>query len=157
MDDGEDRLEASSRLYFAVLDMWNRRSAADFAALFAEDGNMVGFDGSQVNGRSAVATHLGEIFASHPTPGYIGKVEELRALAENVVLVRAIAGLVPPGQGDIVPALNAIQTLVAARSEEGWAVELFHNTPAQFHGRPQLAEALTETLRNALRASKLGA
>ena len=156
MDKAGDSPEAASRLFFAVLDAWNRRNAADFAALFAEDGNMVGFDGSQVNGRSAMATHLGEIFASHPTPSYIGKVEGLSALTDDVIVVRAVAGLVPPGQEDIVPALNAIQTLVAARSGEGWAVELFHNTPAQFHGRPDLAEALAQTLREALRASKSG-
>ena len=31
-----------------------------------------------------------------------------------------------------------------------WQVELFQNTPAAFHGRPELSEQMTEELRQAL-------
>ena len=142
------------RLYEAVLDAWNRRDAAAFASLFAERGGMVGFDGSQVNGAAAISAHLAPIFADHPTPAYIGVVEETRTLAPDVVLLRAVSGLVPAGQDDIVPALNAIQTLVAGKYSESWRIEMFQNTPAQFHGREDLADALTAKLREALSASR---
>jgi hypothetical protein len=46
--------------------------------------------------------------------------------------------------------VNAIQTLVAARRDGRWRVELFQNTPAAFHGRPEASEALTAELRGAL-------
>ena len=39
--------DAVSELHKQVLDAWNRRDAADFAALFAVDAYVVGFDGSQ--------------------------------------------------------------------------------------------------------------
>ncbi|MEP6872594.1 MAG: SgcJ/EcaC family oxidoreductase [Anaerolineaceae bacterium] len=144
------------RLYRAVLDAWNRRSASDFAALFAATGSMVGFDGSQVTGADGIAAHLVPIFRDHPTPAYVGDVEEVRLLAAGVAIVRAVSGLVPAGQEDIVPALNAIQTLVATRHGDSWHVDLFQNTPAQFHGHPELAEQLTTKLREALRKSKAG-
>ncbi len=138
-------------LYETVLAAWNRRDAEGFGALFSEGGGMVVFDGSQVNGAHAIAAHLAPIFAAQPTPAYVGLVEELRALSPGVVLLRAVSGLVPPAQDDIDPALNAIQTLVAARYANSWRIEMFHNTPAQFHGRPDLADDLTARLRAAPR------
>jgi hypothetical protein len=44
------------------------------------------------------------------------------------------------------PAANAVQTMVAERDGGGWRIVLFQNTPAQFHGRPELAERLTAEL-----------
>jgi uncharacterized protein (TIGR02246 family) len=62
-------------------------------------------------------------------------------------MLRAIAGLVPAGRSDVNPELNAIQTLLAKREEGTWRIVQFQNTPAQLHGRPQAAEALTTELR----------
>ncbi len=140
-------------LYRNLLDCWNRRAADEFAALFTEAGSVVGFDGSQVNGRPDVALHLREIFAHHATPRYLGKVREVRFPTDDVAILRAVSGLIPPGQSDLNPALNAVQTLVAARHAGAWRVEMYQNTPAAFHGRPDLSEALTEELRNLLLAS----
>jgi uncharacterized protein (TIGR02246 family) len=143
-------------LYAALLDAWNRRSAGDFAGLFAKDGNCVGFDGSPLDGRAAIEATLGRIFADHPTARYVGIVREVRLLSADAALVRAVAGMVPRGQADVNPALNAMQSLVAVRSGETWQVALFHNTPAAYHGRPEESERLTAQLREALRASPLG-
>ena len=38
-------------LYGQLLDSWSKRNARDFAALFEEDANQIGFDGSQVRMR----------------------------------------------------------------------------------------------------------
>ncbi|TDC85874.1 SgcJ/EcaC family oxidoreductase [Actinomadura sp. 7K507] len=132
-------------LYEELLVAWNRRDARGYAALFAPDGALVGFDGGQVPG-AEVADHLTPIFADHPTAAYVWKVREVRALSQDVVLLRAIAGMVPPGQTDLNPAANAVQSLVAQNHSGTWQVELFHNTPAQYHGRPDLAEQHTAEL-----------
>ena len=139
-----------SALYFEVLTAWNRRDAAGYASLFSEDGHAVGFDGSLLDGQEAIESSLREIFANHQTARYVGKVREERLLAPGVVLVRAVCGMVPPGGTDINPAVNAIQLLVALESGSVWRCVLFQNTPAQFHGRPEVAEALTEELRQLL-------
>ena len=73
-------------LYQDFLENWNRRSATGIAVLFAEAGNVVGFDGSEV-----------------------------RFLTPEVAVLRGVAGMVPPGQTALHPGVNAIQTLVAAR------------------------------------------
>jgi len=143
--------EAAVRgLYQGLLEQWNRRDAAKMAGLFAPDGHLVGYDGSVVNGRAAIAGHLAPIFADHPTPAYVGKVREVRFLTPDVAVLRAVAGLVPPGARDLNPNLNAVQSLVAARHDGQWRVELYQNTPAAFHGRPEESAALTAELRQLL-------
>lgn len=133
-------------LYQRVLGRWNHRDAAGMAALFAEDGGMIGFDGSMVSGRIEIEAHLAPIFASHPTPPFVWKVRGVRRIGESVALLHAVVGMVPPRHTEIEPSLNAIQTLVAVQSDGRWRVALFQNTPAAFHGRPQEVEALTAEL-----------
>jgi len=137
-------------LYQQLLDSWNRRDPAAYAALFAEDANLVGFDGSQINGRAEVGSQIGQIFADHQTGAYVGKIREVRLLAPNVAVLRAVVGMVPHGQSDLKPEVNAIQSLVAIRQAGRWLIALFQNTPARFDGRPQLAQQLTDELRELL-------
>ncbi len=123
-------------LYRQLLESWNRRDSAAYADLFTEDGNIVGFDGSPVDGRAQIAAHIGAVFASHQTATYVWKVREVRFL--------------PPGKTDLNPAVNAIQILLAVRSGGEWRAALLQSTPAQFHGRPEAAQALTDELRQLL-------
>ena len=74
----------------------------------------------------------------------------MRFLSANVALLRAVVGMVPPGESDLNPSVNAIQSLVAARDGGRWLAALFQNTPAAFHGRPELSESLTAELRAGL-------
>jgi len=145
-----DPLPAIGALHAQLLDAWNRRAAADYAALFADDGAVVGFDGSQMHGRAEIEGQLGEIFGSHPTAAYVAKLEDVRLVGPDVAVLTAAVGMVPPGGADINPAVNAIQVLVAARHGGEWRIESFQNTPAAFHGRPELAERMTEELRAVL-------
>lgn len=141
-------------LYQRVLGRWNHRDAAGMAALFADDGHLVGFDGSTVHGREAIHAHLAPIFANHPTPPFVWKVRDVRGLGPDAALLCAVVGMVPPGRVDIEPSLNAVQTLVGVHSDGRWRVALFQNTPAAFHGRPQEVEALTAELAEVLEAMR---
>ncbi len=143
--------EAAVRgLYSGLLEAWNQRSASAFAALFTEACSVVGFDGSLMNGRREIEPELSRIFADHVTASYVGIVREVRFLTPEVALLRAVAGMVPPGQSDINPAVNTIHSLVAVKREGRWRITLYQNTPAQFHGRPDLAQSLTDELRRLL-------
>lgn len=137
-------------LYQGLLDSWNERSAGKMARWFTLDGSVIGFDGSQMNGREEIEREIRRIFTDHVTARYVGIVREVRFLSPDAALLRAVVGMVPPGGADINPATNAIQSLVAVRQAGGWCVALYQNTPAQFHGRPDLAERLTEELRGRL-------
>jgi uncharacterized protein (TIGR02246 family) len=137
-------------LYEQLLRCWNSRNGREFAALFADDGRAIGYDGSAHAGRAAIETDLTRIFADHATPAYVGLVREVRFLRDDVALVDAVAGMVPDGKKTLDPGLNAVQTLVAVKVDGAWRIALFQNTPAAYHGRPQLGERLTEDLREVL-------
>lgn len=134
-------------LYRRILDGWNQRSGDAFAAAFLEDGDVIGFDGSQQRGRTTIASELGRIFAGHQTPSYVGTVRSVRFLSPNAAVLQAVSGMIPPGQTDLAPQLNAVQTVVAVKHEGQWRAASFQNTPAQYHGRPELANQLTGELR----------
>jgi uncharacterized protein (TIGR02246 family) len=136
-------------LYDELLYAWNRRDAKAFAQLFSPTGAIVGFDGSEVE-ICDVERHLEPIFADHDTAEYVGKVRDVEQLTDDVVLLRALAGMVPPDEDDVNPATNATQSMVAVRAEEGWEIALFQNTPAQHHGHPELVEQDTAELRELL-------
>jgi uncharacterized protein (TIGR02246 family) len=80
------------------------------------------------------------------------KVREVRPLGPGTAVLIAITGLVPPGRTNVSPATIAHQTVVAVREDGVWGIELFQNTPAQFHGRPELVNALTAELQQLLAA-----
>jgi uncharacterized protein (TIGR02246 family) len=134
-------------LYHQLLEKWNNSNARAMADLFADEGEIIGYDGSQEIGREQIFSHLNPIFENHPTARFVGKVKSVRLFGPNIAMLRAIAGMVPPGQSDINPKVNTHQTLVAEKNEGNWRIQLFQNTPAQFHGRPELVEQMTEELR----------
>lgn len=137
-------------LYQSILGAWNERNAAAMAALFERRGSIVGFDGSQLEGRDAIAEEMARIFRDHQTGRYVGVVRGVRLLSESVALLRAVAGIVPHGQTDLNPNVNSVQTLVATKHHDRWRAAMYHNTPAAFHGRPDAVKALTDELRQRL-------
>ena len=141
-------------LYTELLTTWNRQDAAAFAGLFAPEGSCVGFDGSQMDGPATIAAELQPIFAHHATASYVARVRVVQFLGSSAALLRAVAGMVPRGGDALNPAVNAIQSLIVAKEKHwpGARIVLFQNTPAAFHGRPELAEQLTAELTAVLRS-----
>lgn len=137
-------------LYRNLLEAWNSQNAVAFAAQFDESCHVIGFDGSQMNGRAEVESTLSTIFAHHKTATYLAKVREVRFLSPQSAILRAVVGMIPRESSDINPAVNAVQSLVTTCENNQWRIVLFQNTPAQFHGRPDLANALTAELRQLL-------
>jgi uncharacterized protein (TIGR02246 family) len=99
-----------------MLILWNQQDAPAMAACFEEDGNLVGFGGTQADLRADIEDHLRPTFADHPTSAYVAKVREIRMLSSNVGILRAVVGMIPAGLDDINPTGNTIQTLVAGHS-----------------------------------------
>jgi uncharacterized protein (TIGR02246 family) len=145
--------DAVKIMYAELLRTWNSTDAAGFASAFTEDGEVIGFDGSILRGRDAIEAEMARIFADHRTGTYVGIVREVVPLTADVAVARAVAGVVPAGADDLVSALNSVQRLTAVRRDGQWRIALYHNTPAQFHGRPELVEQLTADLRQARAAT----
>jgi uncharacterized protein (TIGR02246 family) len=137
-------------LHREILSSWNDRDAAAYARCFTEDAAVIGFDGSEMNGRAQIERTLAQIFSDHPTGAYIAKVREIRYLRPDIAILRAVVGMVPAGRADLNPDLNAIQVLVAVKRDGRWEGVTFQNTPAAYHGRPEAKEQLSEELREVL-------
>jgi uncharacterized protein (TIGR02246 family) len=140
-------------LYDRMIAGWNAGDAVAMTHDFAEDGEIVGFDGSEVSGRERIASYLAGIFAGHKVASFVTLVREVREIAPDVMLLRAHAGMVPPSKSEINRATNAVQTLIAVRHDDRWQIALFQNTPAAWHGRDDDADALTAELQAAFDAS----
>lgn len=139
-------IEAVVALFKKLIAAWNGCDARAYASCFEEKGCAVGFDGSQLDGRDAISASLSSIFKDHPTAQYVTLVRDVRLLGSDVAVLRAFAGMVPRNASKIKIETNAIQSLVARRVGVEWAISLFQNTPAAFHGRPEAGAALTEEL-----------
>jgi uncharacterized protein (TIGR02246 family) len=137
-------------LYQQLIRSWNGNNSKNFAALFADNGSIVGFDGSQVNGKTEIQKHLSGIFADHRTASYVTIIREIRFLSPEVCLLRSVVGMVPPGEQQINPATNAVQSLIAVKQDEDFRIAMFQNTPAAFHGRPENVKQLTKELQDHL-------
>ncbi len=142
------------QLYQKLIASWNQRNAEKFASYFVDNASVVGFDGSQLNGKPEIFSTLDSIFSQHPTAPYTTIVKEIRMLSEEIGLLRSAVGMVPVGQTQISPGVNAIQSMVAIFVEGEWKIALFQNTPASFHGRPELVQKMTAELQNAYNSNR---
>ncbi len=152
---GTDLPSLALARYEQLLRAWNARDAHAFAAAFTADGSAVGFDGSQMNGRDEILSTLRAVFDNHATAAYVAKVREVRLLPGGSVLVRAVAGMAPVTTSALNPAVNAVQSVVLVREADAMRIALLQNTPAAFHGRPELAARLTQELTDALGTGKV--
>jgi uncharacterized protein (TIGR02246 family) len=150
MPEPAETVAAATALYRRLIDGWNASDAEAMGAALGVNSLVIGFDGSQMVGRQEFVTELSRIFADHQVARYVTKVRSVTPLGADAVVVHAVAGMVPPGGSEIVPQQNAVQTVVAHRADGEWSVALFQTTSAQFHGRPELSQALTAELNQEL-------
>ena len=138
-------------VYTRMLEAWNRRDHAAFAALFTPEGLAIGFDGSQMDGPAEIERQLADVFAHHQTAAYVAKVRGVRPVGAGAMLLNAAVGMVPPGGDAINPAVNALQSVLVVGEGEAARIALLQTTPAAFHGRPLLGEQLTAEVSEVLR------
>jgi uncharacterized protein (TIGR02246 family) len=72
--DGQTAARAVADLYEELIGGWNGRDAGRLAAPFAEDGEVIGFDGSEQAGQVAIARAMRQIFEDHETGAYVSDV-----------------------------------------------------------------------------------
>ncbi len=137
------------RIYRDLIAGWNAGNAAAMTRDFADDAEIVGFDGTEMSGRERISAYLAGILANHKVASYVTLVREVRTIAPGVAILRAEVGMVPPGRAKINPVTNAVQTLVAVEGDGAWKVALFQNTPAAWHGREDDVKALAAELQEA--------
>lgn len=138
-------------LYDQFIKSWNDQSADGMADLITENGHMIGYDGSQMDGPEDVRKTIGEIFKQYPTGIFITVTKDIRFLSDKIAFLRASSGIVPRGGDDINPNVNAHQTMIAVEENGQWKISLFQNTPAQYHMAPEKKDEMSAELRKQLK------
>ena len=138
-------------LYQQLIDGWNQGNGEAFAAPFAENADLVGFDGTHLKGRREIASFHQQLFDAYVKGTHmVGKVKSVRFLTPNVAIMHTASGTVMPGQQDLEPSRNSVQTLVATKYDGQWHFVAFQNTRAQFLNRPEMGQELMDELRKEL-------
>jgi uncharacterized protein (TIGR02246 family) len=121
--------EAVRDLYRELMDGWNRGSGEAFAAVFAEDGDLVAFDGTHFEGRAEIAPFHQELFDKWlKGTRLVGRVKGVRFLTPDVALMHAVGSTIMRGKSVPSPERDSIQTLVATRQNGEWRLAAFQNT-----------------------------
>ena len=122
--------EAAVRaLYQELMDGWNKGSGASFAAPFAEDGDLIGFDGTHLKGRREITSFHQPLFDRWlKGTRLVGAVKSVRFPTPDVALMHAFGGTVMRGKSEPSPERDSIQTLVATKRGDEWSLAAFQNT-----------------------------
>ena len=144
--------EAAIRaLYQQKIDGWNSGNGNAFAAPYTDVSDYIGFDGTYLKGREEIASLHQMLFDKFVKGSrLVGKIRSIRFLTRDIAIVVAVGGTVMAGQSDIDPERNSIHMLVAIKQNDKWHFTAFQNSRAQFIGRPEEAQALTDELRQLL-------
>lgn len=133
-------------LYARFLAGWNQRSGVSVSSVFADDGEIIDFDGTLRSGRLSIAADMRRMFSEHQTPTFVGVVRSVRKLTDGVAVLHAVAGMVPPGADAVDPALHTVHVLTAVEDGGRWRVAVLQSTPARYGGRSDALAALTAEL-----------
>lgn len=109
-----------------MTEAWNRGDARDFAAAFAEDGELISGDGTRSVGRQEIERYSARLLMK-PTQ-FTASVIAVRFIDPDVALWTADGGFLRPGETVIAPGQRGIQSLVATRDAGQWRAVLLQRT-----------------------------
>jgi uncharacterized protein (TIGR02246 family) len=119
-----------------MMDAWNEGNGEAYAAQFAEDGDLIGFDGTHFRGRQEIAPFHQRLFDTHlKGTRLVARVTSGRFLSPDVALMHAVGGTVMRGKSAPSPQRDSTQTLVATKCGGEWRLAAFHNTRVRPTGR----------------------
>jgi uncharacterized protein (TIGR02246 family) len=131
-----DEEAAVRALYNELMDAWNTGSGEAYAAVFSEEGDLIGFDGVHFKGHREIVPFHQRLFETHlKGTRLIGKVTGVRFLGPNVAVMHARGGTVMRGKSVPAPERDSIQTLVATKRGGEWRLAAFQNMRVRPMGR----------------------
>ncbi len=130
-------------LYTRTMDGWNMGSGDAFAAAFADQCDLVAFDGARFRGREEIARALDPLFKTFMKgTRLVGDVTDVRFLGPDAAVLHAHGSTIMRGKSKPAPERDSIQTLVAVRRDGRWQLVAFQNTRIRPIGRNLLGTLL---------------
>ena len=124
-----DNDEAAIRaIPYALIDAWNHRNGARFAAPFGSAADFVAFEGTHLRGRQAIAEFHQSLFDTALKGTRLhGDVRFVHAVAPHVAVMHATAGTTLTGAAAPSPSRDSMQLFVAVNGPSGWQIEALLN------------------------------
>ena len=143
-------------LYQQLIEAWGDTDA--YAALFAEDGDYITFDGSHARGRAEITRAHRPLFEGILKGSRlieVGSPLEVRFLSPDVALVHSGGAVLRARQKKPSRRAISVQAMVAVKHEDRWLFAAFQNTRYRPFAQTLLGKILTSrTVRAAQPTSK---
>lgn len=112
-----------------MIEAWNKGSPAGFAAPFAPDADFIGFEGSQLKGRSQIAQFHQMLFeTSRQNTTLEGGVHFVRFLSPDIAVIHAWTTSSLPNERNASPSRDSLQLIVATRHGGYWQFDAMQNS-----------------------------
>lgn len=132
-------------LYRAWIAAWNRQDAAALAALFADNGKMVGLDATEVEGPAEIERSLGDRFSARTTGPLVYAFQDIELLSADTAQLTVVAGAAPVSGSRIGGSGVRLQWVVVRRVGGIWRLLRLEDRTA---GDGREAEAFTRQLQS---------
>ncbi|BCA52963.1 hypothetical protein W02_01030 [Nitrospira sp. KM1] len=121
--------ESIHRLYDRLIEGWNAGSGEAFASVFADDGDLIGFDGSHFKGRDQIGSFHQRLLDTHMKGSrLVGRIMSVRFVSPHAAVLHAIGSTIMPGASRPSPSRDSIQTMVVIHRDGEWRLAAFQNT-----------------------------
>jgi uncharacterized protein (TIGR02246 family) len=114
---------AAPALLIAARDAWNSGDPEAIAALFVEDGDVIGGAGTHTHGRTEIARYFENLMTTlGPGAVYTNKIKSVRFVTPDVAIVHALGGFLKPGDKELSSDRCGIQMMVAVLDGGAWRI-----------------------------------
>ena len=104
-----------------MIEGWNRGSAEDFAASFADDADFIAFDGTHLTGREQIIAFHQKLFdTAHKGSRLEGGVHFVRFIEPTRALMHSWVTTTLRGQTNLSPSRDSLQLFVLTKPGETW-------------------------------------
>jgi uncharacterized protein (TIGR02246 family) len=111
---------------------WSQGSGRMIGDVYATDGKLVAGDGTVTVGREQISAYHDQLFANYlKGTKLLVEVTDVRFLTPDIALMHTAGGILWPGEQQLKPGNDGIQSFVTVRQDGAWRVLLFQNTRVQ--------------------------
>jgi uncharacterized protein (TIGR02246 family) len=108
---------------------WNQGSGKMIGDVYAIDGTLVAGEGTVTTGRDEIGAYHQRQFDNYlKGTRLIVRVTTVRFLAPDIALMRTAGGILWPGEQQLKPGNDGIQTFITVKRDGAWHVLHFQNT-----------------------------
>jgi uncharacterized protein (TIGR02246 family) len=114
----EDAIRA---LHRKMVEAWNSGDSSAFAESFAEDADLLVWDGTHLKGRKEISSLAHQIFGTELRGARMeGEVKFLHFLGANLAVIYATKNITLSGKKEVVQSRNSLELIIVTKEGSEW-------------------------------------